>query len=362
MAHPDEAVGFRILSADKCTDFKRQSYKLKPFADDDVDIKIMACGICSSDIHTITGGWGDQKFPLCVGHEIIGKVIRVGPKVTTVKPGDRVGVGAQVDSCRECRQCKNGNENYCPNYWINTYGAEWPGTNGLISQGGYGSHIRTPEHWVFPIPAALDTNTTAPMLCAGITTYSPLVRNGCGPGKKVGILGLGGLGHFGVQFAKALGAETWVISRTRAKEAEAKQLGADGFIATAEEGWAKQHRFSFDIIINCANSSKGFPIDDYISVMDVHGRFISVGLPEEGQAHPSAGTVFKNAVLIGTSHLGNRQEMLDMLNLAAEKGIKAWVEEMPINEQNLAQCVERMRKGDVRYRFTLTKYEDAFGN
>lgn len=198
------------------------------------------------------------------------------------------------------------------------------------------------------------------MLCAGITVYSPLVRNGCGPGKKVGILGLGGLGHFGVMFAKALGAETWVISRTRAKEAEAKKLGADGFIATAEQGWFKEHRFSFDIIINCANSSKGFPIDDYISMMDVHGRFISVGLPEDGQAQPKAGTAFKNGVLMGSSHLGNRQEVLDMLNLAAEKGIKGWVEEVPINAENLAKCVERMRKGDVRYRFTLTEFEKEF--
>ncbi|KAI5300350.1 hypothetical protein KEM56_002522, partial [Ascosphaera pollenicola] len=168
--------------------------------------------------------------------EIVGKVLRVGPKVTNVKVGDRVGVGAQVDSCRECRQCKNGNEIYCPNYWVDTYGSEWPRSNGVISQGGYGSHIRTPENFVFPLPEKLDTNTAAPLFCAGITTYSPLVRNGCGPGKKVGILGLGGLGHFGVMWAKALGAETWVISRSRAKEAEAKKLGADGFIATAEEG------------------------------------------------------------------------------------------------------------------------------
>ncbi|KAI5289223.1 hypothetical protein KEM54_004210 [Ascosphaera aggregata] len=322
----DQAVGFQILSSDRFTDFKKQSYKLKPFEE----------------------------------YEIIGKVLRVGSKVTTVKPGDRVGVGAQIDSCRECRQCKNGNETYCPNYWVDTYGSEWPRSNGIVSQGGYSSNIRAPEHFVFPIPEKLDTITTAPMLCAGITTYSPLVRNGCGPGKKVGIIGLGGLGHFGVMFARALGAEVWVISRTRAKEEEAKKLGAHGFIATAEKDWFKDHRFSFDIIINCANSSKGFPIDDYLSMMDVHGRFITVGLPEDGQARPSAMVPFKNGVLMGSSHLGNRREMLEMLQLAADHGIKGWVEEVPINAENLAKCVQRMLKGDVRYRFTLTGYDKEF--
>lgn len=292
--------------------------------------------------------------------EIVGRAIRVGPKVTLIKEGQRVGVGAQSYSCGECKQCKNDNETYCPVLMIDTYGAEWPET-GIVSQGGYSSHVRTHEHWVFPIPDALDTNIVAPMLCAGLTAYSPLVRNGAGPGKKVGIVGLGGIGHFGVMFAKALGAEVWAISRSRAKEADARKLGADGYIATAEEGWEKPHRFSFDLIINCANSSKGFDLSKYLSMMDVHGRFISVGLPEEEGQEVKAQHLISNGVLIGASHLGSRKEMLAMLQLAADKGLKSWVEELQIGEEGLKEAMLRMKKGDVRYRFTLTGYDKVFG-
>lgn len=292
--------------------------------------------------------------------EIIGRAIRVGPKVTLIKEGERVGVGAQSYSCGECKQCRNDNEIYCPVQMMDTYGSEWPET-GIVSQGGYSSHVRTHEHWVFPIPDALESNTVAPMLCAGLTAYSPLVRNGAGPGKKVGIVGLGGIGHFGVMFAKALGAETWAISRSRAKETDALKLGADGYIATAEEGWEKDHLYSFDLIINCANSSEGFDLARYLSMMDVHGRWISVGLPEEEGQVIKAQNLISNGVLIGASHLGSRREMLEMLQLAADKGLKGWVEEINISEDGLKEAMERMKKGDVHYRFTLTGYEKIFG-
>lgn len=198
------------------------------------------------------------------------------------------------------------------------------------------------------------------MLCAGLTAYSPLVRNGAGPGKKVGIVGLGGIGHFGLMFAKALGAETWAISRSRDKEADARALGADGYIATAEEGWEKEHLCSFDLIVNCANSSKGFDLAKYLSMMDVHGRWISVGMPEEEGQVIKAQNLIANGVLIGASHLGSRREMLEMLQLAAEKGLKGWVEELPIGEEGLREAMQRMKKGDVRYRFTMTGYEKVF--
>ncbi|KAK2743656.1 hypothetical protein FQN57_004765 [Myotisia sp. PD_48] len=360
MPFPDEAEGFQIDNAETHTEFHKRQFKLKPFEEHDIDIKVMACGVCGSDIHTITGGWGPKLFPLCVGHEIVGTVVRTGAKVTSVKEGQRVGVGAQVYSCGDCKQCKNDNETYCPNIIIDTYGSKWPKT-GVVSQGGYGSHVRVNEHWVFPIPEQLPTNAVAPMLCAGLTAYSPLVRNGCGPGKKVGIVGLGGIGHFGVMFAKALGAETWVISRTRAKEADAKKLGADGFIATAEEGWEVPHKFSFDIIVNCANSTKNFDINKYLSLMDVHGRWVSVGLPEEDGPVIKPQSLIANGVLMGASHLGSRKEMLSMLQLAADKGLKGWVEEVQIGEDNLRDVVNRMKKGDVHYRFTLTGYEKVFG-
>lgn len=199
------------------------------------------------------------------------------------------------------------------------------------------------------------------MLCAGLTVYSPLVRNGCGPGKKVGIVGLGGIGHFGVLFAKALGAETWVISRSHAKEADAKKLGADGFIATQDKDWNEPHIMTFDLIVNTANSSEGFDLAKYLSLLDVHGKWISVGLPEGAGQEVKAQDLLANGVLIGASHLGSRKEMLSMLKLAEEKGIKSWVEEVPISAENLGTAVSRLKKNDVKYRFTLTGYDKAFG-
>jgi len=200
------------------------------------------------------------------------------------------------------------------------------------------------------------------MLCAGLTAYSPLVRNGCGPGKKVGIVGLGGIGHFGLLFAKALGAETWVISRSHAKEADALAMGADGFIATMDKDWEKDHIMTFDLIINTANSTEGFDLSKYLSLLDVHCRWISVGLPEGAGTEIKNSDFMDNGCLIGASHLGSRKETLSMLQLAADKGIKSWVEEIQIGEKELSEAVQRSRKTDVRYRFTLTGYEKVFAD
>jgi len=359
MPYPETFTGFQVASAQTWTEFHKNEFQPKPFGDYDVDIKIQACGVCSSDIHTITGGWGEQKYPLCVGHEIVGEALRVGPKVTLIKPGQRVGVGAQSYSCLNCKQCRNDNETYCRKQ-LDTYGAVWPDT-GIVSQGGYSSHVRTHEHWVFPIPDGLETNLAAPMLCAGLTAYSPLMRNGCGPGKKVGVVGMGGIGHFALMFAKALGAETIAISRSHAKEADAIKIGVDGFIATADKDWAEPHIMSFDLIINTAKSTEGFDLSKYLSLLDVHGRWISVGLPEGAGQEISTHDFMANGCLIGASHLGSRKETLAMLQLAADKGIKSWVEEIPISAHGLTEAVTRLRKNDVKYRFTMTGYDKAFG-
>lgn len=200
------------------------------------------------------------------------------------------------------------------------------------------------------------------MLCAGITTYSPLVRNGCGPGKKVAIVGLGGLGHFGVLWAKALGAETWVISRSHSKEADAKKMGADGFLATQDKDWNKEHKMTFDLVVSTANSfGEGFDIGAYLALLDVHGKWVSVGLPEEATLQIKPQDFMANGCLIGASHLGSRREMLDMLKLAADKKIDSWVESVPINAENLAKTIERLEKNDVRYRFTMVDYDKEFG-
>jgi alcohol dehydrogenase (NADP+) len=327
----------------------------------------------------------------------------VGSKVTLIKEGQRVGVGAQSHACLECRQCKNDNETYCREQ-RDTYGSLWP-DSGVYSQGGYSSHVRTHEHWyvllllvvprhlhpnrpctmhtlqhnhispfeahvisltrlparVFPIPDALPSPVAAPMLCAGLTSYSPLVRNGAGPGKKVGIVGLGGIGHFGVLFAKALGAEVWAISRTHAKEADALKMGADGFLATADKDWNTAHVMTFDLIINTASSLEGFDLDAYLSLLDVHGRWVSVGLPEGEGLTVRTQTFLKNGCFFGSSHLGSRKETLAMLQLAADKGIRTWVEEIPISDKALADAMTRLHANDVRYRFCMTNYDDQFG-
>ena len=187
MGYPDDFEGFQSHDEKNWSDFKKLPIKPKPFEDFDIDVEIDACGVCGSDVHTISGGWGDHPSPICVGHEVIGRAVKVGPKVSTIKTGDRVGVGAQVQACLQCDNCKSDNENYCP-HQVATYGAPYP--DGTIAQGGYASHIRCHEYFTFAIPSNIPTEEAAPMLCAGITTYSPLVRAKTGPGKRVAIVGM----------------------------------------------------------------------------------------------------------------------------------------------------------------------------
>lgn len=356
--YPDTFEGFAVVAADQWNKPKRFEFKPKPFGDHDIDIKIICCGVCGSDLHTVTGGWGNKNWPIIAGHEIIGTAIRVGPKVTTIKVGDRVGVGAQISACMDCRDCHEDNETYCKKL-MDTYNCFYP--DGTLAHGGYSSHIRAFEHFTFPIPDALPSELAAPMLCAGLTAYSPLVRNGAGPGKKIGVIGIGGIGHFGLLFAKALGAEVWAISRGTSKQADALAMGAAGFIATAQSGWNKPHERTFDMLLCTASHAKGFDLNAYLSLLRVHGRFISVGLPPAGEdwnVNPMA--MLGNGCLIGTTHLGSRRETLDMLQLAADKGIRSWVETIPVGEKGCGEALERLQKNDVRYRFTLVDYDKQF--
>jgi alcohol dehydrogenase (NADP+) len=234
------AKGYAIADTKKWTDFKVIEYDLKPAEDDDVTLAITHCGVCGSDHHTISGGWGELAVKEVVpGHEIIGKVSKVGKNVKDIKVGDRVGVGAQVGSCMECTSCKEGHENYClgskdgKKGCVDTYNAKYP--DGHEAQGGYSTAIRAHQRFVFPIPESVTSEDAASMLCAGLTVYSPLTRNGCGPGKQVAVIGLGGLGHYAVLFAVALGAEVTVISHSPKKKEDALKLGAKHFVSTGEE-------------------------------------------------------------------------------------------------------------------------------
>jgi len=310
---------------------------------------------------------GPTDYPCCVGHEIIGTAVRVGTQVPdkSIRVGDRVGVGAQADSCQgrkgqggggDCEACASGMENYCPTRHIPTYnGRHW---NGDKTYGGYATYHRSPARFVVKIPDAISSAHAASMMCAGVTTYSPLKFHGAGPGKSVGIVGLGGLGHFGVMWAKALGADrVVVISRTGAKREDAAKMGADGFVATdEEEGWERKHASSLDLIV-CTVSSTSMPLMKYLSLLRLDGTFVQVGAPDDGlppiQQSP---LIFKRLKITG-SLIGSPGEIREMLQLAVEKDVRPWVEEIPMRDANRA--IVEMEKGTPRYRYTLVNEEDG---
>lgn len=364
MGYPDTFEGYIISDVKQWSTTKKGEYTPKIFDEHDIDIKIQACGVCGSDVHCATGGWGPPTLPLVVGHEIIGKVLRVGPKVKGFKVGDRVGCGAQVWAClkADCPACSDANEIYCP-HLVDTYNAEYPKEAGKsaggMAYGGYASHVRAHEYFVFHVPAALTDEQVAPMLCAGITTYSPLVRNGAGPGKKVGIIGIGGLGHFAIQFAKALGAEVYVFSRTEKKKEDAFKLGATHFIATENKGWEDPLKMKLDFIVSTADSTSGFDLGGYLSTLRIGGTLVSVGLPNEPfEVGPDS--FIANASALASSHLGNRQEMEAMLKLAEEKKIVAWYEAIPISEEGVKKGLEKCHHNDVRYRVVFNEFDKQF--
>lgn len=271
-----------------------------------------------------------------------------------------LALGALRYACLDCKQCKAGNEAYCAKQF-GTYGFKWPET-GIISQGGYSSHVRLMNTSFFSIPDYIPSALAAPMLCAGLTSYSPLVRNGVGPGKKVGIMGIGGIGHFGILFAKALGAEVWAIFCPRSKEQDALKPGADGLIATMSltgSSLIDCHLILYSTLLALLRT---FDLAKFLGTMDVHGRFISVGLPEEAGQRVKTQDMVDNGVLIRASHLGSRTEALQMLELAAEKGLKGWIEEIPISETSITKAVTRLKDHDVRYLFTLAGHREAFGS
>ncbi|KAF2010475.1 putative zinc-binding alcohol dehydrogenase [Aaosphaeria arxii CBS 175.79] len=331
-----------------------QEFQPKAWEETDIDIKITHSGICGSDLHTLRSGWGPTPYPCCVGHEIVGIAVRVGSKVTKdIKVGDRVGVGAQSDSCLgrkgSCENCAAKLENYCPHF-VGTYGMHH--FNGDKSYGGHALYNRSPSHFVFKIPDAVPSAYAAPMLCAGITTYSPLKHYGAGPGKTVGIIGLGGLGHFGVLWAKALGADRVVaISRKADKRATALDLGADEYISTdADADWAQKHAGTIDIIISTISSSK-MPIGDYLSLLKLDGTLVQVGNPDDGVFQVPALPLILRRVTMGGSAIGSPAEIVEMLQLAADKKVTPLVEERPMKDAN--QAMVDMDNGKARYRYVL---------
>ncbi|KAL9075476.1 MAG: hypothetical protein Q9161_001548 [Pseudevernia consocians] len=337
---------------------KWQGYEPKTWEETDVDIKVTHCGICGSDLHTLRSGWAPTIYPCCVGHEVVGTAVKVGSKVEKgIKVGDRVGVGAQSSSCLkpECEECASGMENHCMNM-VGTYNGKYG--DGSKSYGGYSDYCRAPSHFVLKIPDAISSEEAAPMLCGGITVFSPLKKNGCGPGKKVGIVGVGGLGHFGILYAKALGADSvTAISRSSAKKEDAMKIGADKYIATNDDkDWATHHARSLDLIVSTV-SSPNMPLEQYLSLLRTNGTFIQVGAPEDSMPAFNAFSLIAKGCKIGGSAIGAPHEIEEMLELTAKKGVKPWIQTRPMKDANKA--VVDMDAGKARYRYVLVNEAHA---
>ncbi len=327
---------------------------LRPFEFDrreiqphDVQIDIKYCGVCHSDVHRARGEWNGTHFPLVPGHEIVGVVRAVGNHVKKFNPGDLAAVGVIVDSCRECHVCNQHMEQYCVEGPTGTYNAMARDKSGF-TRGGYSTQIVVDERFVYHISDQLDLKAVAPLLCAGITTYSPLKYAGITPDMKVGVAGLGGLGHMGVKFAVAFGAEVTLISHTPSKEADAKRLGAHKFLLSTDVDQMKAHESYFDIVLNCISAQHDYK--KYLDLLGLNGKMLLVGLPPENpKVDPFA--LIKNRRTILGSMIGGTVETQEMLDFCARHNIVSDIELIPI--QKIDEAYDRMVKGDVRYRFVI---------
>lgn len=323
------------------------SFERRDLRPHDVQLEILYCGVCHSDLHTVRSEWGPSAYPCVPGHEIIGRVTAVGAHVKKFKVGDLAGIGCLVDSCQECSNCKQGLEQYCEQGATFTYNSpdRIDGTNTL---GGYSNTIIAKDDFVLLVSDRLPLEGVAPLLCAGITTYSPLRHWKVGKGHKVGILGLGGLGHMAVKFAVSFGAEVTMLSTSPSKEADAKRLGAHRFALTKDPGQVKDLAKYFDFIIDTVSAPHDYNF--YLNMLNTDGTMICVGVPPEPTSILGFNLIF-NRRSIGGSLIGGLPETQEMLDYCAEHNITSDVEVIPISEINNAY--ERMLKGDVRYRFVI---------
>jgi uncharacterized zinc-type alcohol dehydrogenase-like protein len=313
----------------------------------DIQIDISYCGVCHSDIHQVRNEWGGSIYPMVPGHEIVGRVLKTGDRVTKFKTGDLVGVGCFVDSCRECVQCKAGQEQYCEKGMSPTYnGYEQDGKTPTL--GGYSTQIVVDENYVLRVSPNLPLEGVAPLLCAGITTYSPLRHWNVGKGHKIGVLGLGGLGHMGVKLAAAFGAEVTMLSTSPSKEKDAKRLGAHRFALTSNPEVFKQYDRYFDFILDTVSAQHDY--EKYLGTLKTDGTLIMVGLPPEPMAVPAHTLVSRRRSIAG-SMIGGIAETQEMLDFCAAHNITSDVEVIPIQQIN--EAYERTMKGQVKYRFVI---------
>lgn len=312
----------------------------------DVLIDIHYCGVCHSDLHQVRDEWGNAIFPMVPGHEIVGKVAKVGNAVTKWKTGDTVGIGCFVDSCRECESCRAGEEQYCERGASFTYNSrEQDGKT--LTYGGYSTRITVDEAYVVRIPAGIPLDAAAPLLCAGITTYSPLRHFGVKAGNKVAVVGLGGLGHMGVKIAKAMGAHVTVLSHSPGKRDDATRLGAHDFIATRDADVFKKNAGRFDFILDTVSAQHDY--NEYLNLLRRDGTMVLVGLPDSTPL--DAGSLIPHRRRLAGSMIGGIRETQEMLDFCAEHGIAADIELIRIQEIN--EAYERLLKSDVKYRFVI---------
>ena len=340
-----KTVGYAAHSSD--TPLAPYHFERRELRDNDVAMEILYCGVCHSDLHVARNDWGGSSYPVVPGHEIVGRVTAVGSNVSKYNVGDHVAVGCMVDSCQECDECHNDHEQYCRNTFTLTYGSPDRITNDM-TQGGYSKHIVVREEFVLRLPENLDLAKAAPLLCAGITTYSPLREWNVGPGSRVGVVGMGGLGHMAIKLAVGLGADVTVISTSPKKEADAQELGAHNFLVSKDEDAMATAASSFDLIIDTVPVNHD--LNPYIPLLDNDATLVMVGQIGPIEGPNTAPMVFGRRRIAG-SLIGGIKETQEMLDFCGRMNILPECEMIKMDEINTA--FERMERSDVRYRFVI---------
>ena len=343
MPHP--SLGYAAQSAD--SDLAPLRFDRRDPGPDEVLIEIEYCGVCHSDLHQAHNDWKSTLYPCVPGHEIIGRITEIGSKVSKFSIGDRAGVGCIVDSCGHCGSCDEGLEQYCEKGMTGTYNGRLP--DGTHTYGGYSQRVTVKQDYVLRIPDTLDAAAAAPLLCAGITTYSPLRNWKVGPGQKVGIVGLGGLGHMGVKLAHAMGADVTLFTTSPGKAEDAKRLGASRVVISKERDQMKAVRGEFDFILNTVAVAHN--LDPFLACLRRDGVMVLVGAPDQPHPSPSIGQLLGKRRSLAGSMIGGIAETQDMLDFCAEHGLVSDIEIIAMDEINTAW--ERMLKGDVKYRFVV---------
>ncbi|GME72116.1 unnamed protein product [[Candida] boidinii] len=356
---PDQFTAIGVHDHSKWLEPKTFKYTPHPARVYDIDVKIECCAVCGGDVFGASGAWGSFYLPVAFGHEIVGEVVRVGGAVNRIKVGDRIGIGAQCDSCGTCMRCNNHKEVNCRSA-VHTYFGTYKDSD-VNTQGGYSDFIRVNEKFAFKIPEKLESKYAAPLLCGGITGFKPLMSAGVTKGTKVGVLGIGGIGHMTILFAKAMGAEVYAISRNHYKEALCKRLGADHYIATSDEGFEHQFSDTLDLIISTGNTLEGETVNKLLLTLVAGGQIITISAPPpSGKLDINPSLLLANNVGISGSVTGSPRDIEYMLDFAVEHNIRPWVEEIPISEANVSNSWQRMQSGDVTFRLVLTDYDKEF--